>query len=533
MPGRSGLPWRIVKWTVSVAAVLTLVVTGGGIWVYSALRVSNVGELSFGNELHVPPELEPAVDEDGRKRFDLTMQEGTSEFLPGQETGTWGVNGAYLGPTMRLERGDDVAMDVTNDLPETSTLHWHGMRVPAAMDGGPHQEIEPGEEWAAEWTVDQPAASLWYHPHLHGATAEHVYRGVAGMIIVEDDDVTEGLPADYGVDDVPLVVQDRAFRSDGELDLNATGPLWTQATYGLMGDEILVNGTHDPYFEVEGERVRFRVLNGSNTRSMNFGLDDDRAFQLVGTDTGLLDVPVDLDRIRLSPGERAEIVVDFAPGDDVVLRSYAPKQAGSFAEDRLSGSDDEFDILRLTAAEELEPSDPVPAELATTPEITAPEGATERVFSLEGTAHINGDSMDMSRVDEVVPAGTTEIWTIENPSVVHNFHIHDVAFRVLDIDGAEPPPELRGRKDTVYVAPQTSVRIAVEFGEHVDPETPYMYHCHLLEHEDQGMMGQFLVVEPGTEDEVELDLGLDGGHDHADGHGDGGGQGHADGHGDH
>ncbi|GAA1461978.1 multicopper oxidase domain-containing protein [Nocardiopsis exhalans] len=519
MPKRPGPLRRIVLWTVSVVAVLALVLTGTGIWVYSALRVTNVGELSFTNELHVPPELEPVIDEDGRKRFDLTMQEGTSEFLPGQETATWGVNGAYLGPTMRLERGDDVAMNVTNDLPETSTLHWHGMRVPAAMDGGPHQQIEPGQAWSPEWTVDQPAASLWYHPHLHGATAEHVYRGVAGMIIVEDDDVTEGLPNDYGVDDLPLLVQDRSFRSDGELDLNATGPLWMQATYGLMGDQILVNGTHDPYFEVESERVRLRVLNGSNTRSMNFGFDDDRAFQLVGTDTGLLPAPVELDRIRLSPGERAEIVVDFDPGDDVVLRSYAPKQAGSFAEDRLAGADDEFDILRLTAAGELTPGEPIPAELATTPEITPPEDATERVFTLGGTAHINGASMDMSRIDEVVPAGATEIWTIENPSVVHNFHIHDVAFRVLDIDGVEPPPELTGRKDTVYVAPNTSVRIAVEFGEHVDPEAPYMYHCHLLEHEDQGMMGQFLVVEPGTEDEVARDLGIDGGHDHAGGHG--------------
>lgn len=512
MPVHARTLRRFLLWTLSVVMVLALILTGASIWLYSAMRITNVGELSFTNELLIPPELEPTVDEDGRKRFDLTMREGTSEFWPGRTTTTWGVNGAYLGPTLRLEDGDDVAMDVTNALPETSTLHWHGMRVPAAMDGGPHQPIEPGQVWSAEWTVDQPAASLWYHPHMHEVTAEHVYRGVAGMIIVEDDDVTEGLPTDYGVDDIPLVVQDRAFDSNDELDLNATGPMWLQATYGLMGDQILVNGTHDPYFDVSTEQVRLRVLNGSNTRSMNFGFDDDRAFQLVGTDTGLLRGPVELDRIRLSPGERAEIVVEFAPGDDVVLRSSAPKGAGSPVEDRLSGSEDEFDIVRLTAAGELTENEGVPTELATTPEITVPEDATERVFTLGGTEHINGVSMEMSRIDEVVPAGATEIWTIENPSVVHNFHIHDVAFRVLDIDGAEPPPELRGRKDTVYVAPNSTVRLAVSFGDHVDSKAPYMYHCHLLAHEDLGMMGQFVVVEPGTEDDVDRELVLEGHH---------------------
>jgi FtsP/CotA-like multicopper oxidase with cupredoxin domain len=495
---------RVRRWSVRLLVItgaLALAGAGVGTWVYLQAYQTNIGELSFRNELKIPPVLEPSVDAQGRKHFRLTLQTGHTDLLPGKSTETWGVNGAYLGPTLRASRGDQVAIDVVNQLPESSTLHWHGMRLPAKMDGGPHQMIEPGETWSPFWTVDQPAASLWYHPHPHGRTAGQVYRGVSGMFLIDDDSAAQlALPRQYGVDDFPLVVQDKQFNADGSLALSGGG--FADSESGPRGDQILVNGTFDPYLEVSSTRVRLRVLNGSGARSFNVGFADGRPFQLIGSDSGLLGAPLATDKVRLSPGERAEIVAEFHPGEQVVLRSFAPGGAGGFPQDRLAGADDEFDLVKVIAKDRLAESPPVPAQLATTPEITAPEGATVRTFRLGGTSKINRASMDMRRIDEIVPAGATEIWEVSNPSVAHSFHIHEVAFRILDINGEPPPGYARGRKDTVYLPPDSTVRLAVQFGPHTDPTTPYMYHCHLLKHEDKGMMGQFVLVEPGTEGHV-------------------------------
>ncbi|WP_087974981.1 multicopper oxidase family protein [Oceanobacillus rekensis] len=466
----------------------------------SAEIVTNVGELQFEQALKIPELIEPTIESDGTKHFDLTMEPGTTEFLPGKITDTWGINGSYLGPTIRVARGDNVSIDVENKLGETSTLHWHGMKLPAVMDGGPHQMIEAGETWSPHWTIDQPAATTWYHPHLHGKTGQHVYRGLAGMFIIDDED-SKKLPSNYGVDDIPLIVQDKLFTSDRQLSDN------NDSSYGTLGDEILVNGTHDPFLEVTASQVRFRLLNGSNARAYNFGFTDGRSFELVANDAGLLNEPVTLDSFMLSPGERAEIVVQFEPGDETILRSYS----GSAGIE--SG---EFDLLKIVAASELTESSPISSELSTVPPIEVPKDAKVRQFNLTMENDINGKKMDMNRIDEVVPAGTTEIWEIHNFGPEHNFHIHDAAFRVLDVDGNEPKEYERGRKDTVFVPRGASVRIVVEFGDHSDTEYPLMYHCHLLKHEDEGMMGQFLLVEPGTESEVPMELPKDDNesHDH-------------------
>jgi FtsP/CotA-like multicopper oxidase with cupredoxin domain len=198
----------------------------------------NEGNVSLTTPLRIPPVLDPVPGKDGVKRFDLRLRQGRTELLPGKTARTWGINGTHLGPTLRARRGDRVAMTVTNTLDEASTLHWHGMRLPAAMDGGPHQMVEPGATWTPEWTVDQPAATTWYHPHSHGQTALHVYRGLAGLLLL-DDTHDAGLPHTYGVDDIPLIVQDRKFRSDGELDEDFGG------TFGPLADDVLINGTYD------------------------------------------------------------------------------------------------------------------------------------------------------------------------------------------------------------------------------------------------------------------------------------------------
>jgi blue copper oxidase len=485
---------RLLLWSIAVVGLGVVVVGTAGAVLYARADVSTVGELRFGNALRIPPLLAPR-EENGGKVFDLTLQAGRAELVPGRQAETWGANGAYLGPTLRAARGDRVQVRVRNALPETTTIHWHGMHLPAASDGGPHQTIRPGETWRPSWVVNQPAATLWYHPHPHGETADHVYRGIAGMFFLDDPEAGAlPLPDDYGADDIPLIIQDKRLHGDGSLDFSQR----LISPTGRLGDTILVNGTYDPHLAVRHQRVRFRLLNASNARIYNVGFADDRAFDLIATDGGLLETPARLNRVQLSPGERAEIVVAFAPGERAVLRSFQPELGTNFFENRFAGGDDSFDLLQLRAASQLTRSPPLPPRLVRrTDSLDASAAARTRSFELGGTS-INDEEFDLSRIDAVVQTGTTEVWEVRNTSgTPHNFHPHDVRFRILDYAGGPAPPQLRGLKDTVYVPPQESVRLLVRFGDYADPDLPYMFHCHVLQHEDRGMMGQFVVVQPG------------------------------------
>jgi FtsP/CotA-like multicopper oxidase with cupredoxin domain len=481
----------------AAAVTVVLATVGVGTWLYSRADISTVGDLDFANPLRIPPVLEPDIDAQGRKVFDLDLRSGTSELLPGTTTETWGANGTYLGPTLRASRGDQVVVNVDNGLPESTTLHWHGMHLPAAADGNPHQLIAPGDTWSPSWRIDQPAATLWYHPHPHGRTADHVYRGVAGLFLLDDPDAPSDLPADYGVDDIPVILQDKRIDGDGSLDTGTP----SFSTIGQLGDTILVNGTYNPHVEVRDELVRLRVLNASNGRVYNLGFHDDLTFHLVGTDGGLLPEPHETNRIQVSPGERVEIVARFAPGERTVLRSYPPDLGLNFVQDRFSGGDDSLDLLEVRAGAELGASAPL-ADWLANDELPDPDDAvTTRNFELNGSSRINGERMDPTRVDTVVAVDTTEIWEVTNGSGnPHNFHIHDVQFRIIDYDGEPAPPRLAGPKDTVFLPPGTTARLAVHFSDYTDPTIPYMYHCHVLRHEDNGMMAQFTVVEP---DDVE------------------------------
>jgi len=482
---------RLARTRRSVAGTVASAVVGGSALAGCALipgSTSSVEEpVEFSTELAIPPLAESRV-EDGVRVFELTAQEGTTSFLPGTRSETWGFNGDHLGPTLRAARGEKVAVEVTNDLNEATTVHWHGMHLPPEMDGGPHQMVEPGVTWRPEWEIDQAAATLWYHPHPHGMTEEHVYRGLAGMFIIDDDETASaGLPERYGVDDIPVIVQDKNIDQDGTLEQKP------RSEVGTLGRTVMANGTVGAYQEVTTERVRLRLLNGSTARIYAFGFED-RDVQLVATDGGLLRTPVTTDRVRLSPGERAEIVVELEPGATARLRSFAP-ELGRVAVPFATGGNDSFDVLELRAAGELAPSEPVPAELSEFG-LAEADAKVTRTFELDGR-RINGASMDMNRIDETVTVGSTEIWEVRNLNLSpHNFHVHDTQFEILDIGGEPPPPELAGRKDTVYLEPQRTYRLIMRFEDYADPTWPYMYHCHLLLHEDEGMMGQFVVVEP-------------------------------------
>ena len=475
------------------------------------VRITN-GGLSFENELLIPDQMFGTVVE-GRRQFRLTVAEGSREFLPGKRTPTAGVNGPFLGPTVRLRRGEDVDLIVQNNLDEVTTMHWHGMHVPARMDGTPHQKIRPGEAWTASFQVDQQAAPLWYHPHPHGTTGRQVYRGVSGLMWIDDDNSDAlDLPKAYGVDDIPLVIQDRRFEEGGAFRF----ALNQGAVYG---NTMLINGTWNPILQVESRRIRFRLLNGSNARIYYIGFDDNRAFHQIATDGGFLETPLRTDRVILAPGERAEILVDFSDGAEAVLRSYAEagilETVGAFFGGIGTGN---LQLLQISPQPADRPSHTLPERLNSISRIRASDAARTRPMVLAGPLGrgrggrggrgggggppglpINGKLMDMSRIDEVVRLGDIEIWEVTNRGgQPHPFHVHLVQFQILDRNGEPPGGAELGWKDTVLVPPGDLVRIIMPFERYADPEVPYMYHCHIMEHEDNGMMGQFLVVkQPG------------------------------------
>lgn len=430
----------------------------------------------------------------GTRVYTLDVQAGRTDFGEGRYGETIGVNGSYLGPTLRMADGEKVRVNVTNSLDEMTTVHWHGLHVPAASDGGPHSMIDPGTTWHPRWRVRQEAATLWYHSHPHGQTAQQVYRGLAGMLIVDPPKgmAAPDLPSDYGTDDIPVIVQDKSFNSAGELQIDGAD----QASTGILGDTIVVNGRVGAFLPVTTQAVRLRVLNASNARFYDFAFSDGRQFDMVASDGGLLAHPVRLDHVQLGPAERAEIVVRMQPGETVALTSRSPELGTG--QDALYGAGT-FTVLELRAGADLRPSPQVPADLGGSSPPVVPADATVRRFRVQGRA-INGRPMDMNRIDFAVPVGTPEVWEITNEDrQPHNFHVHNVQFRVLDMDGAPPPAQTAGNKDTVYVPPLSTVRLLVRFDDYTDPDQPYMFHCHLLLHEDMGVMGQFVVVKPGEQ----------------------------------
>ena len=417
------------------------------------------------------------------RHFDLTMQQSRHTFFEGIQTDTYAINSSYLGPTLLLKNGEEVSINFTNNLPEKTTMHGHGMHVPAAMDGGPHQMIEPSQSWSARYRVSQKACTNWYHPHLMGKTAEHVYKGLAGLIILEDEESQNlDLPGRYGIDDIPLVLQDRRFNTDGQIDYS---PTRMEIMRGYIGDTFLANGAIEPFVELEAKEVRFRILNGSNASVYELGFSDGRDFYQIATDNSFLEAPVRLTRLRLSPGERAEIVInlDGDKGNTLFFKDFRKNK----------------NFLELRITKDATAQTTLPQNLTTLKKLDPATAQTTRRFVLSGrmgTLMINGKTMDMQVINERVPIDQVEIWEVENSmGIEHNFHIHATHFMVLERNGssANVAENEKGYKDTVYLAGGDKVKLIVKMTDYKDTTLPYMYHCHFLEHEDAGMMGQFTV----------------------------------------
>ncbi|MCH4827281.1 multicopper oxidase family protein [Planococcus halocryophilus] len=428
------------------------------------------------NDLAIPPLLEKQKDQD--YDYEVVAQEGTTEFFKGVSTETYGYNGNLLGPTLKIEEGKKVDVKITNDLSEPTTFHWHGLEVASEIDGGPSDEIQPGESRIVTLEADQPAATLWYHPHVHEMTAEQVYRGLSGMLLIDSSDKEDPtIPNEYGVNDIPLIFQDRLFDEDKQLNYNQL-----MNEDGTLGDVSIVNGTVNPKLTITEPIMRFRLLNGSNARNYTFSLSNGASFTQIASDGSLLDEPVEIQELTLAASERAEILIDFSK---------------LTAEESLAIINDEG-VELLPFDVELDGSTVDSTEMWTTEEPFLSQEEKEmpvekniELFGMMDMVTINGKKFDADRIDLRQEQGVTEVWEVYNKKdmmggMIHPFHIHGTQFKVISRDGKEVGLNEQGLKDSILVNPGEKVKILVTFPE----KGVYVFHCHILEHEDNGMMGQ-------------------------------------------
>ncbi len=462
----------------------------------------------------------PALaDGRGGDSVNLQIRAGEWAFRPGVMTPTLGFSQNYLGPTIRARRDTALTLHYTNTLDEAVAVHGHGLHVPGDVDGGPQLAMAPGEIWQPTLEIVQPAATCWYHSHTHGATGSQVYRGLAGMIIIDDDESDAlGLPSRYGVDDLPVIIQDRTFDADGQFvySLNDAGD------DGWLGETVIINGAVAPTAIVPAGKVRLRLLNGANARFYILTFADNRTFHKVATDGGLMERPVPMTTMEMAPGERCEIIVDLSDGASAGLLTLFEDEWDEEGEGILSGlmnlfggGDKPLPQPTLT----LVPDPELPANTAALPEtlatITRPaesEIVRTRDFILDmdhdggmHTGHdghaiqkadmtINGAVMDMGVINERVERGQWERWRLLSNQGVHPFHVHGCSFLIDKIEGEAAPDDQRGWKDTAVLDDDGWTEFVVRFDHTASEAHPYMYHCHILEHEDRGMMGQFTVT---------------------------------------
>ena len=460
---------------------------------------------------------------------------------PGAKTRVWryrakllagapaALDTSMLAPIIRVHRGQRIRVDLVNNLPESTIIHWHGLHVPEDMDGHPRFAIAPGERYRYAFTVRNRAGSYWFHPHPHGRTGKQVYAGLAGLFLVSDDDEA-ALALPSGAFDMPLVIQDRNFDQDNQLVYSgismAAAPQGggmmggrmgsmmggmggmgggMAGMMGVLGDTILVNGAPDVLRPVERKAYRIRLFNACNTRTLKLAWSDNTAMQVIASDGGLLDAPVQRDYVMLAPAERVELWVDFSrwpTGATPVLASQAFDTGmgmGSMMRTMMGGDNAlangaAFPVGRFKIGSAAVAGPAMPQRL--TP-----------ILPPQARLAVNADrpkvielTMGMMR--------TQEIWEFRNDggammgmTMPHSMHIHGLQFRVIGrtisssrargYDTVKAGLVDGGWKDTVLVMPGERVRVLLRFE---DFTGLFLYHCHMLEHEDIGMMRNYRVV---------------------------------------
>ena len=470
--------------------------TDGGVTADAGTDADAGGGTPGFNPLWIPPTLSGAD-------LALSLAPSSKQLRAGAATPTYAYNGGELwGPTLLLTKGETVRIDVTNHLTEDTTTHWHGVHLPAGMDGGPHQVIAPGATWSPSFEVKNNAGTYWYHPHLHMTTMAQLNLGAGGFIIVRDAaEAALPLPRTYGVDDLPLVLTSRRFNADNSL-----------STATIYGDYLLANGTPNAEVALPAQFVRLRILNAEIERAYDLGFADGRTFHVIGTDGGLLSAPVAVTRLLMAPGERYELLVDLtaeAIGASLTLQSFNRGQPFGFpgGETATSGefgsllNNTTFDVLRINvAAATTDGITALPATLVANTYWTAADATNARTLNITdmgpGTPFtFDGVGFDHATINQTVTLNAIEQWTVANGRIFgHSFHIHDEQFAIVSRSTGPVPEHERGWKDTFFVRIGESVSFVARFDDYASPTDAFMYHCHMANHEDGGLMGQFLVV---------------------------------------
>lgn len=441
------------------------------------------------------PDLLTATDENGVSVFALEATSGTATIVSGKTTATAGYNGTLLGPTMKVTDGEVVRFDVTNGLDEETTVHWHGLHIAPSNDGGPQNTIAAGETWSPQSTIKQgEACTLWYHPHGLGNTADQVALGMAGLLLVDDgSEENAALPGEYGADDIPLIMQSTGILTGG-------GFVTTNAGFGLSTTTLkfMVNGFSatdaTPTLGVAYNRIRLRLLNASLSDTITLVRSDGASYTQVASDGGLLAAPLSITSLRLTPGERAEIVLDLTSGETVTLNSTVRSST--------NGTRYTVGTVAITSTGTDTPAD-LPTTLNTIAALDTTDATTRTLtlansgntFTINGVAGTSMDTMDANMLMTTLDA--IEVWSIVNASttIYHNFHVHDVPFQVVSIGGADPTGANLGWRDTIEIPPSSTVVIKMQFTDYTDSEYMYMLHCHNVIHEDDGMMLGLMVTE--------------------------------------
>jgi blue copper oxidase len=464
------------------------------------------------------------------------------EVVQGDKESLQAIPDSYLGPIFRVKKGQWVRVNLINEVDEETIIHWHGLHLSEEMDGHPKYVIQPGESYQYDFTVLNRAGTYWYHPHPHALTGPQVFRGLAGLFLVSDEEEQQaGLPS--GEYDMPLVLQDRVVDGNNQWVYLSGGQM--ERMMGVLGDQILVNG--QPNFELPAAAspYRLRILNGSNSRIYKLAWEDETPLTVIGTDGGLIERAVERPYMMLSPGERVELWADFSgkrPGESIrlVSRPFSAGMTGGMMGGMMGGRNSlangaPFTILEVKIDREASGErSALPGQLAVIERYRvedAVNGNRPRTFTLgmggmrmgRGmmgggmTWTINGRSFEMEKVaqDEIVQLNTQEAWVYDNLSrgggmgmmggmmqMAHPMHIHGVQFQVIerqaDADFSRDYETVRegfvddGWKDTVLVMPGERVKLLVRF-EHFPGL--YLQHCHNLEHEDLGMMRNYKVIE--------------------------------------
>jgi spore coat protein A, manganese oxidase len=438
--------------------------------------------------LPMPRVLQPERSDTSNDYYQIVQRETLAEILPGVRTRIWGYNGSFPGPTIEARRGRTTVVTHTNHLGVATVVHLHGGVTTPESDGFPTDTVAPGETRSYRYDNTGRAATLWYHDHSWRDSARNQYMGLAGFYLLKEDSDVEGrLP--HGEYDIPLMITDRAFTGDGQLEYDH------DRHHGVTGTVVLVNGAPWPVMEVAARRYRLRILNASNATPLRLALNSHQPLVLIATDQGLLPMPVVLPTIGLAPAERIELVVDFSSypiGSQVVLQNRRAEG--------LPGLVMRFDVVRAArddsrVADRLSDVEPLQRSQAT----------RSRTFVFGGTPtlpprgvrwEINGASFDPHRVDADPRLGDIEVWRFINrgfmgQTMLHPVHTHLVPFQVLTRNGRQPLRQERGWKDTVAIDEGEEVEIIMRWNGY---RGRYLLHCHNVEHEDHSMMARVDVV---------------------------------------